>query len=103
MLEAHGGILVYAKEFFESSKICSKCGHKNLKLERDVEFWTCENCGEIHDRNVNAGKNLVNYYIQNRDQIVSNKYKTELKFYDHPKFQGIDCSRPKSKNKKKKR
>lgn len=103
ILEMHGKTLVYAKKFFEPSKICSQCGHKNLKLERDDEFWKCEKCGKIHDRNVNAGQNLVNYYIQNRDKIIPDMYKTELKIYNHPKFQEIDYNMPKSKNKKRKK
>lgn len=48
--------------FYPSSKLCSECGsmYKELKLsERD---WICSDCGVHHDRDVNAAKNILNYY-----------------------------------------
>ncbi len=53
--------LVIAPTWFASSKLCSECGHyyENLKLS-DRE-WTCPHCGEHHDRDVNAARNLRSY------------------------------------------
>lgn len=100
ILEIQGKTLVYVDESSEFLKTCSQCGHKILKLEEDIDYWKCENCDKIHNRNVNVSQNLVNYYIQNKDQVIPDMYKTELKIYNHPKFQEIDYNMPKSKNKK---
>ena len=45
--------------FFASSQTCSECGIKNPKVkDLSVRSWTCS-CGATHDRDVNAGKNLL--------------------------------------------
>jgi len=44
--------------FYPSSKLCSSCGTKKNDLRLSDRFWTCDNCCEEHDRDVNAGKNI---------------------------------------------
>lgn len=44
--------------FYPSSKLCSCCGMKKNDLKLSDRTWTCDNCGEKHDRDVNAGKNI---------------------------------------------
>jgi putative transposase len=53
----NGRILV-ADRFFPSSKLCSCCGFKASGMSLSVREWTCENCGESHDRDINAAMNL---------------------------------------------
>ncbi|MDQ5767531.1 RNA-guided endonuclease InsQ/TnpB family protein [Thiothrix subterranea] len=52
-----------ADRFFASSKTCSApgCGHKVDKLPLSVRELTCPDCGAVHDRDVNAAKNLQEY------------------------------------------
>jgi putative transposase len=49
--------------FDPSSKTCSDCGSilKGLKLE-DRE-WICHECGVVHDRNINAAKNIKSFAL----------------------------------------
>ena len=47
--------------FFPSSQLCSKCGTQNRELKLSERQWKCEFCGETHDRDENAAKNLLNY------------------------------------------
>ena len=46
-------------KFYPSSKLCSVCGIKNIKLELKDRSWKCS-CGAIHDRDENAAKNILN-------------------------------------------
>jgi len=45
--------------FFPSSKTCSKCGWINQDLTLDVREWECSSCGEKHNRDFNASKNIL--------------------------------------------
>ena len=54
------GILI-ADRFFPSSKRCSSCGHIHENMPLDVREFNCENCGEQHDRDENAAKNILNF------------------------------------------
>jgi len=56
-----GGVVVVADRFFASSKTCSACGRKLDDLPLSVRQWTCPDCGSIHDRDVNAARNLLAY------------------------------------------
>jgi putative transposase len=44
--------------FFASSTLCSRCGTKTESMSLGVREWTCATCGEMHDRDVNAAKNI---------------------------------------------
>lgn len=45
--------------FFPSSKTCSSCGWIKQDLTLSIREWTCESCGEHHDRDVNAANNIL--------------------------------------------
>jgi putative transposase len=45
--------------FFPSSKMCSNCGWINQDLTLSIREWNCESCGEKHDRDFNASKNIL--------------------------------------------
>ena len=47
-----------ASRYYPSSKLCSKCGYKHKELKLTDRYWTCPVCEEVHDRDVNASKNL---------------------------------------------
>lgn len=57
--ERRGGIVIVADRWFASSKICSVCAVKQNKMPLAVRQWTCPDCGTIHDRDVNAARNLL--------------------------------------------
>ena len=52
---------IQVDRFFPSSKLCHHCGHKNEDLALHDRTWCCPSCGETHDRDVNASKNL--YFV----------------------------------------
>ena len=45
--------------WFPSSKTCSSCGWIKQDLTLSIGEWTCESCGENHDRDVDAAKNIL--------------------------------------------
>ncbi|WGZ94466.1 MAG: zinc ribbon domain-containing protein [Candidatus Thiothrix putei] len=63
--EMRGAVVVVADRFFASSKTCSAsgCGHKVEKLPLSVREWTCPDCRAVHDRDINAAKNLEEYAV----------------------------------------
>jgi putative transposase len=56
----YGKSFVKIDRFFPSSKTCSYCGHKEDTMPLDIRDWTCPECGSIHDRDINAAKNILN-------------------------------------------
>ncbi len=58
----YGTLLVRVPRFFPSSKLCSNClwYHKNLTL--NDRTYICQLCGLELDRDLNAARNLENYY-----------------------------------------
>lgn len=55
----------YGKKFVQidkweaSSKTCSSCGYRTEEMPLDIRKWTCPHCGTVHDRDVNAAKNIL--------------------------------------------
>jgi putative transposase len=50
--------LVKIDKWYPSSKRCFECGHILDSLTLDVRVWTCPECGVVHDRDINAAKNI---------------------------------------------
>lgn len=55
----YGRELVKVNRFFPSSKTCNVCGWINQELKLSDREWTCKSCGVVHDRDVNASKNIL--------------------------------------------
>jgi len=56
----YGRNIVIAPSNYASSQLCSGCGYKNSDVKNlVVREWICPECGQIHDRDINASKNLL--------------------------------------------
>lgn len=55
----YGRTLVQVDRFYPSSKLCHDCGHKYAGLRLSEREWTCEHCGTLHDRDMNAALNIL--------------------------------------------
>ncbi|CAI1057278.1 RNA-guided endonuclease InsQ/TnpB family protein [Serratia quinivorans] len=53
-----GRSIVAIDPYFPSSKRCSCCGFTMKKMPLDVRQWVCPECGEPHDRDINAARNI---------------------------------------------
>jgi len=50
--------VIVANRWFASSKVCSVCAVKNDELTLSIREWECRHCGTLHQRDINAAKNL---------------------------------------------
>jgi putative transposase len=71
-LWSDGSLLVAADRFFPSSKTCSGCGTVRAKLALSERVFTCEACGLLLDRDLNAALNLAQM-AQQRAQAKGNE------------------------------
>lgn len=58
--ERAGRPFVKVGRFFASSQTCSACGAVNPEVkDLSVRSWECPACGAVHDRDVNAARNIA--------------------------------------------
>ncbi|MEH1508409.1 RNA-guided endonuclease TnpB family protein [Cutibacterium avidum] len=55
----YGREVIAIDRWYPSSKTCSDCGHVLRSLPLNVREWVCPDCGTVHDRDVNAAKNVL--------------------------------------------
>ncbi|HVB03759.1 MAG TPA: RNA-guided endonuclease TnpB family protein, partial [Chitinophagaceae bacterium] len=54
----YGKNLIRINRFSPSSKTCSNCGYVLDELDLSVREWQCPQCGTLHDRDINAARNI---------------------------------------------
>jgi len=54
-----GRRIAVVDRWYPSSKTCSTCGHLLADLSLGTRQWACPGCGTLHDRDVNAAKNIL--------------------------------------------
>jgi len=52
--EQYGGSVQLVDRWFPSSKTCHACGWVKEDLTLADRVWVCEQCGTVHDRDLNA-------------------------------------------------
>jgi IS605 OrfB family transposase len=55
----HGRDFYRVGRFEPTSQICSSCGVKDGPKPLHIRVWKCAACGTIHDRDVNAARNIA--------------------------------------------
>lgn len=55
----YGRTIVKVDRFFPSSKTCFDCGWQNNSLTLKDREWICKECGVVHQRDLNAAKNIL--------------------------------------------
>ena len=61
----YGNTIVKVPSNFPSSQLCSCCNYQNSSTKNlKVRKWTCPKCGAVHDRDINASKNILRKGIE---------------------------------------
>ena len=68
----YGKELVKVNRFYPSSKTCGDCGWINQDLKLSDREWTCKSCGVVHDRDINASRNILKEGLKIFGQGLSN-------------------------------
>jgi putative transposase len=55
----YGRTFARVNRFEPTSQVCSACGVKDGPKPLGVRQWTCPACGTVHDRDVNAARNIL--------------------------------------------
>jgi putative transposase len=62
---AVGKQVIEVDRFYPSSKTCSACGVVRQSLLLSYREWTCDDCGYVHDRDINAAINIAKEAARN--------------------------------------
>ncbi len=65
----NGGAFVLADRFYPSSKTCSACGMVKTKLSLSERIYSCQACGLVIGRDVNAARNLLNLAASGAERL----------------------------------
>ncbi len=55
----YGRVFARIGRWEPTSQVCSACGVKDGPKPLSVRTWTCAACGTVHDRDVNAARNVL--------------------------------------------
>ena len=86
----HGNTLIVADRWFPSSKTCSGCGYVKETLLLSERVFTCENCGKVIDRDLNAAINLRNYGLNKIGMVNPELTPTDKKALAYSSSIGIN-------------
>ena len=57
-LERQGKQLMIVDRYIPTTRICSACGIVREAVHYKEHVWTCSSCGTVHNREVNAARNI---------------------------------------------
>ena len=61
----YGRTVIKVPSNYPSSQLCSICGYKNsITKSLNIRKWICPKCGTIHDRDINAARNILSKGIE---------------------------------------
>ncbi len=61
--ERIGKNVLTINRFAPSSKVCNVCKVKQANMPLSIREWRCDDCGTLHDRDINAAVNIKAYAL----------------------------------------
>ena len=83
----NGKRVVFVDRFYPSSKRCSHCGYIHKDLTLNDREWVCPECGEHHERDINASINI----LMEGERIIGIR-DAEYKLVESPTVDDRNCS-----------
>jgi len=74
---------------YNTSKMCHNCGYINPKVVLGVKKWICPNCGENHDRDINAALNILHKWNATSQSIVGRELAESTNASGEPKISSM--------------
>ena len=65
-----GKTCLKADRYDATSKTCHVCGERTSKMSLAVREWVCDTCGNPHDRDINAAKNVKFFALKREAERV---------------------------------
>jgi putative transposase len=59
----YGRRVVKVERWAPTSQDCSVCGHRDGPRPLGVRSWVCPACAAVHDRDINAARNILNILV----------------------------------------
>lgn len=66
----YGRQLIVIDRWSPTSKTCNDCGYVMKDWNLGIREWICPSCGTRHDRDINAGKNILKCGLQKLDNLL---------------------------------
>ena len=68
----YGKEVLKINRFFPSSKKCHCCGFKVKDMSLSIREWKCPSCDIVHDRDINAAKNIMKEGLMVYHGVIEN-------------------------------
>jgi len=81
--EWYGKNILTIGRFEPSSRVCSCCGFIKKDLQLKDREWLCSKCQTVHDRDINAAKNILNFAFQKQNLSPSGRGVEDVELFDY--------------------
>ena len=90
----HNRTLIRINQWYPSTKLCNNCQYKNEEITLKEREWTCPECHQQHDRDINAAHNIRDEGKRVYDEIMNRGAPGDSLCY----YESVDSSKQETLN-----